>query len=143
MSTITAVATDDLYNPCEKKSWRIVVLTGKSVRIQFPRSESFFYFYFCRRSVHGRDPMETAKVCTYIFQDFLDFLFNALSIQSTLALRTPRYYGHPANTDSCKIPGLSCRRLTETNSRYCGFSLYIANLRTLCSETGKTETGSS
>ena len=27
------------------------------------------------------------------------------AVQSTLALRTPRYYGHPANTDSCKIPG--------------------------------------
>ena len=27
------------------------------------------------------------------------------TIQSTLALRAPRYYGHPANTDRCKIPG--------------------------------------
>ena len=26
-------------------------------------------------------------------------------IQSTLALRTPRYYGQPDNTDSSEIPG--------------------------------------
>ena len=44
-------------------------------------------------------------------------------IQSTPALRTPRYYGHPAITDSSKIPGESYRRLTEINSRYYGLSL--------------------
>ena len=48
-------------------------------------------------------------------------LYNAL--QSTPALRTPRYYGHPAITDSSKIPGESYRRLTEINSRYYGLSL--------------------
>ena len=32
------------------------------------------------------------------------------SIQSTPALRTPRYYGHPAIMDSSKIPGESYRR---------------------------------
>ena len=36
-------------------------------------------------------------------------------VQSTLALWTPCYYGHPANTDS--------RHLTETNSRYYKLSL--------------------
>ena len=30
---------------------------------------------------------------------------NIFDIQSTLALRTPRYNGHPDNTDSSKIPG--------------------------------------
>ena len=44
-------------------------------------------------------------------------------IRSTPALRTPRYYGHPAITDSSKIPGESYRRLTEINSRYYGLSL--------------------
>ena len=44
-------------------------------------------------------------------------------LQSTPALRTPRYYGHPAITDSSKIPGESYRRLTEINSRYYGLSL--------------------
>ena len=44
-------------------------------------------------------------------------------IQSTPALRTPRYYEHPAITDSSKIPGESYRRLTEINSRYYGLSL--------------------
>ena len=44
-------------------------------------------------------------------------------IQSTPALRTPHYYGHPAITDSSKIPGESYRRLTEINSRYYGLSL--------------------
>ena len=44
-------------------------------------------------------------------------------VQSTPALRTPRYYGHPAITDSSKIPGESYRRLTEINSRYYGLSL--------------------
>ena len=36
-------------------------------------------------------------------------------VQSTLALRTPCYYGHPANADSCWIPGENYRHLTETN----------------------------
>ena len=45
------------------------------------------------------------------------------TIQSTPALRTPRYYGHPAITDSSKIPGESYGRLTEINSRYYGLSL--------------------
>ena len=44
-------------------------------------------------------------------------------IQSTPALRTPRYYEHPAITDSSKIPGESYRRLTEINSHYYGLSL--------------------
>ena len=44
-------------------------------------------------------------------------------LQSTPALRTPRYYGHLAITDSSKIPGESYRRLTEINSRYYGLSL--------------------
>ena len=44
-------------------------------------------------------------------------------VQSTPALRTPRYYGDPAITDSSKIPGESYRRLTEINSRYHGLSL--------------------
>ena len=34
-----------------------------------------------------------------------------------------RYYGHPAITDSSKIPDESYRRLTEINSRYYGLSL--------------------
>ena len=36
-------------------------------------------------------------------------------------LRTPRYYVHPANTDSCSIRGENYRHLTETNSRYYGY----------------------
>ena len=44
-------------------------------------------------------------------------------LQSTPALQTPRYYGHPAITDSSKIPGESYRHLTEINSRYYGLSL--------------------
>ena len=44
-------------------------------------------------------------------------------LQSTPALRTPRYYGHPAIMDSSKILGESYRRLTEINSRYYGLSL--------------------
>ena len=47
----------------------------------------------------------------------------ANKIQSTPALRTPRYYGYPAITDSSKISGESYRRLTEINSRYYGLSL--------------------
>ena len=45
-------------------------------------------------------------------------------LQSTSALQAPRYYGHPAITDSStEIPGESYRRLTEINSRYYGLSL--------------------
>ena len=51
-------------------------------------------------------------------------------VQSTLALRSPRYYGHPVNTDSCKIPSEICyRRLTETISRYYGLSLLRTQIR--------------
>ena len=51
------------------------------------------------------------------------FKLSNLHLQSTLALRTPRYYGHPINKDSCKIPGQSYRRLTENKPRYYGLSL--------------------
>ena len=54
----------------------------------------------------------------------INYLFNNFNhLQSTPALRTPRYYGHPAITDSSKIPGESYRRLTEINSHYYGLSL--------------------
>ena len=43
---------------------------------------------------------------------------------STLALWTPRYYGHPAIRTAAKSPGkINYRRLTERNSRYYGLSL--------------------
>ena len=46
------------------------------------------------------------------------------NVQSTLALRTPRYYGHPANADkSHPPPGETHKEMTETNSRYYGLSL--------------------
>ena len=46
------------------------------------------------------------------------------SLQSTLALGTPRYYGHPLlRTKSSPPPGESYRGLTENYSCYCGFSL--------------------
>ena len=45
-------------------------------------------------------------------------------IQSTLALRTPRYYGHPANTYNCWInPRLKLQTFDWNKSRYYGFSL--------------------
>ena len=53
----------------------------------------------------------------------MGFLYFPIWVQSTPALRTPRYYGHPAITDSSKIPGESYRRLTEINSHYYGLSL--------------------
>ena len=43
-------------------------------------------------------------------------------VQSTPTMRTPRYYGHPAITDSSKIPRESYRRLTEIYSRYYGLT---------------------
>ena len=46
-----------------------------------------------------------------------------IRVQSTPALRTPRYYGHPAITDRSEIPVESYKRLTEINSRYYGLSL--------------------
>ena len=56
------------------------------------------------------------------------FKFQVLScvrlIQSTLALRTPRYCGHPANTDNCWInPRLKLQTFDWNKSRYYGFSL--------------------
>ena len=45
-------------------------------------------------------------------------------LQSTLALWTPCYYGHPDNTDSCWIPGKKLQTciLTETNSQHYGLT---------------------
>ena len=44
-------------------------------------------------------------------------------LQSTPALWTPHYYGHPGIMDSSKIPSESYRRLTEINSRFYKLSL--------------------
>ena len=54
-------------------------------------------------------------------------------IQSTPALRAPRYYGHPAITDSSKIPGESYRRLTEISKLPLLRTLATTDLRTLYS----------
>ena len=44
--------------------------------------------------------------------------------QSTLALQTRRYYGHPLLwTKSSPSPGENYRGLTENDSHYCGLSL--------------------
>ena len=48
---------------------------------------------------------------------------NSIVIQSTLALRVPRYYGHPADADKRQPPGETHKEMTETNSRYYGLSL--------------------
>ena len=55
-------------------------------------------------------------------------------LQSTLALWTPRCYGHPANTDRSQIPVnffFFYRRLTEIFSRHYGLSLLRALTRGL------------
>ena len=44
-------------------------------------------------------------------------------IQSTLALGTLRYYGHPANADESRPPSETHKEMTETNSRFYGLSL--------------------
>ena len=47
---------------------------------------------------------------------------NPIEIQSTLALRAPRYYGHPADADKRQPLGETYEEMTETNSRYYGNS---------------------
>ena len=54
-------------------------------------------------------------------------------LQSTLALRTTRYYGHPANAEKSTPPppppsGETHKEMTETNSRYYGLSIYITEI---------------
>ena len=47
-----------------------------------------------------------------------------ICVQSTFALRTPRYNGHPIiRTVAKSLAKINYRRLTETNSRYYGLSL--------------------
>ena len=46
-----------------------------------------------------------------------------MQIKSTIALRTPRYYGLPANADKRQPPGETHKEMTETNSRYYGLLL--------------------
>ena len=41
-------------------------------------------------------------------------------LQSTLALQTPRCYGHPANADKTQRPDETRKEMTEINSRYYG-----------------------
>ena len=51
------------------------------------------------------------------FQYFKVGDFKALYLQALHALRTPGYYGHLANTDSCWIPGDNYRRLTPKSEK--------------------------
>ena len=54
----------------------------------------------------------------------LNSSFITCGIQSTLGLRTPRYYRHPLlRTKSSTTSGEIYRGLTENDSRYCGLSL--------------------
>ena len=85
----------------------------------------------CYLTKTARDPISVAIKLLYclILTVYLSHLYqylpwiSVIHLQSTPASRTPRYYGHPAITDSGKIPGESYRRLTEINSRYYGLSL--------------------
>ena len=82
----------------------------------------------CYLTKTARDPISVAIKLLYclILTVYLSHLYqylpwiSVIHLQSTPALRTPRYYGHPAITDSSKIPGESYSRLTEINSRYYG-----------------------
>ena len=47
------------------------------------------------------------------------------SVQSTPALRTPRYYLHLAITDKREIPGWNYKEIYENSSRYNGYSLLL------------------
>ena len=53
-----------------------------------------------------------------------------MQIKSTLALRTPRYYGLPTNADKRQPPGETHKEMTQTNSRYYGLSCYYRNADT-------------
>ena len=44
-------------------------------------------------------------------------------LQSTLALRTPRYYGHPVNADKSLLPGEKHKEMNEASPCYYGLSL--------------------
>ena len=41
-----------------------------------------------------------------------------MHIQSTLALRTPRYHVHPLIADGSQPPGITHKEMTERDSRY-------------------------
>ena len=78
----------------------------------------------CGKNVpFNQDALLCAACTTWTHTTCLSYKRNLKALQSTTALRTPRYYGHPAIMDSSKIPGESYRRLTEINSRYYGLSL--------------------
>ena len=47
------------------------------------------------------------------FTSFLSFV-----LQSTLALRTPRYYGQPANADKSQPPGETLKEMTKPTPYY-------------------------
>ena len=46
------------------------------------------------------------------------------TVESTLTLRTPRYYGHPVIADRSQSPSETFKEMTEINSCYYELSLF-------------------
>ena len=81
---------------CERDSRNITPLKDRNVLQCFKKVTTLAELKFIRSFFRS-----------FIYQRFriVTFTHTILKqLQSTLALRTPRYYGYPANTDSCKIP---------------------------------------
>ena len=96
------------------------------------QSQSLFdYFAVLGSSCSPRISLAPSFVISIMDRQDHNFPYFILlhNVQSTLALRTLRYYGHPANADKSQPPPppaplLPAKRVTtETNSRYHGLPL--------------------
>ena len=87
--------SQSFVNLCRGRGTQVFIREGSA-----PRSNPFLFYM----------PFFTKK---YPFRIHSIDKWYPFHIQSTPALRTPRYYGHPAITDSSKIPGESYRSLLK------------------------------
>ena len=96
------------------------------------QSQSLFdYFTVLGSSCSPRISLAPSLVISIMDRQDHNFPYFILlhNVQSTLALRTLRYYGHPANADKSQLPpnpptpGETRKETTETNSRYHGLPL--------------------
>ena len=95
---------------------------AKIIYRQLTEINSCYYGLSVMRTL-TRGPNSVRHKGSWLYSEKITPLLNSVVtnkqrlLQSTLALWASLYYRHPANTDSCWMPGENFRRLTETNSR--------------------------
>ena len=121
---------------CMNKSTRQkhnLIFSVLHVLLFVTQSQSLFhYFAVLGSSCSPWISLAPSLVISLMDRQYHNFPYFILlyNVQSTLALRTPRYYGHPANADKSQPSGETHIEMTETNSHYY-WTLAITEMRTL------------